>query len=219
MPTAVDRSVSERPVASLPVPRRRRPGLVVAAVVLVGAGSWVGVTAMGSAGNRDRVLAVARPVAFGERLTEQDLTVARLSSDPHLRPVPAEDRDQVIGLRATTTLRPGTLLVRAQLTDRPVPAPDEEVVALPVESGQMPTRGVTPGRRVLLVETPPDQPAVDDTSPAAPVEVHGTVLAVGDPNEQDVRTVDVLVGEADGPRLAILARAGRVAVVLLPGGR
>lgn len=217
---AADRGVVERPVPAVPVPRRRRPGLVVAAVVLVGAGSWVGVTAVGSADDRDRVLAVAREVPFGQQLTERDLTEARLSEDPHLRPVPVGDRDQVVGMRATTTLRPGTLLVLDQLSDEPVPGPGEQVVALPVESGRMPTQGVSPGRRVLLVETPPDQPTVTgDGAPAVPVEVEGTVLAVGETDEQDTRTVDVLVASVDGPRLATLARAGRVAIVLLPGGR
>lgn len=158
---------------------------------------------------------MARTVPVGQTIGEADVTVARVPADPVLQPVPVAERDRVVGRVAAVELRAGTLLTAGEVTDAAVPGAGEQVIGVAAKPGQVPARGLRPGDRVLAVPVPGDQ-AGTDTAVDAGGPVPGRVVQVGPPDAEGVVTVDLVVGQDTGPRLAALASTGRVALVLLP---
>ncbi len=207
------------PVREAAVRRRRRGWLWVVAVLLVAFGGLAAAVLVGRAGGRVAVLAVARTVRVGQTVSTADLVVARVPADPVLRPVPAADRTQVVGAVAAVELRPGTLVTRADLSGRLLPAVGQQLVGLPLRDGQWPARGLAPGDRVLVVPVPADQ-STASAPPAVPVgePVPATVVGLGVRGEDGLTTVDVAVAADVGPTVAATASTGRLAVVLLPAG-
>jgi hypothetical protein len=169
------------------------------------------------------VLAVARDVEVGSTITADDLTVANVPADPHLSPIPAAQKAQVVGLVAQVPLTRGELLTRAQVGTGSGLAVGELLVALPLKEGQFPARGLTSGQQVLIVPTPGSTGSTVGTgatsgTPRRPVE--GMVAEAGPANPTtQVTVVDVRVREADGPTVAQLASTGNLALILLPAGR
>ena len=215
--TATTGSPAVREVA---VRRRRRPGLWVARGVLVALAGLAAPVLVNGAGHRVPVLAVARTVHIGQALAEADVVVARVAADPALRPVPAADRDQVMGKVAAVELRPGSLLTADAVSGARIPAPGEQLVGVPVKPGQWPARGLVPGDRVLAVPATADQPAGHADATTSPVRqpVAERVVEVGPPDADGTVTVDVAVDARVGPALAGWGSAGQVALVLLPAG-
>lgn len=210
------------PLRETAVRTRRRRGLWVAGVALVAAGGLAAAVLVGRAGDRVEVLAVARPVPVGQAISEADVAVARVAADPALSPVPASRRAEVVGRTAAVELRPGTLLTGEEVTDAAVPAAGEQVVGVAARPGQMPARGLRPGDRVLVVPVPGDQASggtatTEDVGPAGE-PLPARVVQVGSADADGAVTVDVVVGEAVGPRVAALASTGRIALVLQPAG-
>lgn len=205
------------------LPRRRRPALWTAGLVLVAVGALVAAGLVGRAGHRVDVLAVARPVPVGQTITADDLVVARVAADPGLQPVPAGQRDQILGRVAAIELRPGTLLTGGEVTDTAVPGPGQQVIGVAAGTGQLPARGLHPGDRILLVPVPGDSTTAAGGSATAADGPSGQpipaqVIDVGPADVNGRSTVDVLVGSEVGPRVAALASTGRLALVLVPAG-
>jgi SAF domain len=213
------------------VRRRRRPALWAAGAALVALGALAAAALIGRAGDRVEVLAVARTVPVGQRVGPADLTVAQLPADPAVHPVPAAETDRVVGKVAVTELTAGSLLTAAQLADTAVPGAGEQLVGVAAKPGQLPARGLRPGDQVLAVPVPgdqarPDEPAGTPSNPSTggagggppPGAVAGRVLQVGPADADGAVTVDLLVGQEAGARLAALASTGRLALVLLPPG-
>lgn len=215
--------VLTREVASRP---RRRPVLWIAGGALVVIGGLLAALMVGRAGDRVEVVAVARTVPVGQTIGEADVTVARVAADPALTPIPAARRGEVVGRTAAVELRAGTLLTDAQVTDAAVPGAGEQLVGVAARPGQLPARGLRPGDRVLMVPVPGDQArgGVDAGGAGAtggqPVgeSVAARVAQVGPVDADGTVTVDVVVEQELGPRVAALASTGRVALVLQPGG-
>ncbi len=90
-----------------PVRGRRRPWLLGLGAFLATLGSLTVVWLVGAAGQRQEVLAVRADVAYGEALTADDLTIARVSVDPGIAVLPSADRDALVGQVATTRLSAG----------------------------------------------------------------------------------------------------------------
>ena len=120
-------------------------------------------------------------------------------------------------------LRPGTLLTGEEVTDAVTPAVGEQVVGVAAHPGQLPARGLRAGDRVLVVPVPGDQAGAASAATGgngAPVgePASARVVRVGPADADGAVTVDVVVGEAVGPRVAALASTGRIALVLQPAG-
>lgn len=202
---------------TLPPPRRRRrPALLALAVTMVILGALGAAYLATSLGQTSSAIAIARVVPWGQTLTAADLVEARISADPALQPIPYDQRDQVIGMVAATTLTPGSLLTRDALTDQRLPAPGQQLVGVGVSTVQMPTTALRPGDDVLLV------PVAAGTAPAASVAgapgvVEATVVQTGPAGADGLRVVDVLVDSADGPDVAARAAAGLIAIVVVAG--
>src|SRR3954451_7182400 len=77
-----------RATSGVPGRARRRPALLAAAVALVAAGAVAGVAVVNSAGHREAVLVMARPVAVGSVVGDGDVAVAQVYVDPSVRRVP-----------------------------------------------------------------------------------------------------------------------------------
>jgi len=209
------------PAREAAVRRRRRPGLWAAGAALLAVGAFGAAVLVGRAGDRVPVLAVARTVYVGEAISDGDVRVARVAADPALQPIPAGDRDRVVGKLAAVELRPGSLLTADEVTGATVPGAGEQLVGLPVKPGQLPARGLVAGDRVLVVATPGEQTnASSSDAGAGPVgaPVPARVVEVGSPEADGTVTVDVAVGERVGPVLAAWGSTGRLALLLLPAG-
>jgi hypothetical protein len=163
------------------------------------------------------VLAVARPVAFGAQVTAADLTTVRVSVDPALSPVSADQMSTVVGQFASVPLAAGTLLTRGQLSAQAMPGQGRQVVSVSLKPQQAPAHPLTPGVPVLLVRTPDTSVLGNDAQSPALSPVAGVVFAVRNLESASGVVVDVIVDAADGPDIATAAAAGRVAVVVTAG--
>jgi hypothetical protein len=201
-------------------------------VVLVG-----GLIAFGGAQvltKHTRVLAVAQDVPVGVTITSNDLSVASVTKDPNISPIPASEESQIVGMVAQVGLVKGELLTRAQVGTSSGFTAGQMLVALPLKQGQFPARGVTADQKVLIVATPGANgstglgtaaPGKSSTSGGAGtgspgVGIDGTVAEVGSMNPAtQVTVIDVRVSASDGVGVAQLASTGNLAVILLPAGR
>jgi SAF domain len=200
-----------------PAAGRRRPTLLAAGIALVALGALTTAAVVGQVGDRRAVLAVSRAVPVGQRLAADDLTVAHVSVDPVVRPVPARDLAAVVGRVAAADLRAGSLLNGGDLTDALEPGPGEQLVPVVLGAGRLPARGLRTGDRVLVTAVPSTpgeaEPVIGGYAPI-PALVTGVAPAADD----GTTTVDVVVGAAVGSRVAVLSAAGQAALVLLPAG-
>jgi hypothetical protein len=171
-----------------------------------------------------QVLAVAHDVPIGATIQDSDLTVASLTKDPNLSPIPASQRSQVVGMVAQVGLVKGELLTRAQVGPTSEFTAGQQLVALPLKQGQFPARGLVPGQKVFVVATPgTGGPAgsggSSSSAPTAP-GISGTVAEAGPMNQAtQITVIDVRVSADSGVEVARLASTGNLAVILLPAGR
>jgi len=196
--------------------RRRRPAVLAMAVALIAAGGLGGAVLYNSTGQRIAVLALARDVPMGQTLTADDLVVARIAGDPALRPLDAKDRARTIGLRATTDLRRGALLLKADVTADPALQPGQQVVGVAAKRSQLPAARLQQGLRVLVVSTPETPSGQAAGTVRTPETLAATVVTVGKVDTDGSQVVDVAVPAADGPRLAAWVATGKFQVILAP---
>ncbi|MEV0521834.1 SAF domain-containing protein [Streptomyces sp. NPDC050439] len=183
-------------------------------MVLAGAIGFAGL--LNASGERTDVLALARDVPAGQRITAEDLRVVALPKDPGLKPVSAAQKDTILGRRASAALSQGSLLTSAQLTGRGGLKPGESLVAVEVKRGMAPVDALRPGATVSLVTRPKEGEAIAKEPELA--EVRGRVVKVGAPASSGDAVVQVAVPDADSALVASDASAGRVAIVLKTGG-
>ncbi|MEU5436432.1 SAF domain-containing protein [Streptomyces sp. NPDC020719] len=200
--------------------RRRRPGVLALAAALIAAGAVGNYWYWTQNGERTPVLVVARDVPAGTVIRDADLTEASVALDPALKAIRTGQRSQVVGKRAAVELMPGALLSPRQITSRTLVRADEQLVGLNLKPGQMPDSPLRTDDQVQVVFTG------DSTAPAAgkndkagqdsgPVTVQARIVRVG--TKQDStgqQVIDVAVPSADGPRLAVQAAAGTVALAV-----
>ena len=119
MTTIVNQRANDRGGAAQPppvpapvgrLPRRRRWGLFALGVVLVVVCAVVAYLLVVTAGVTRPYLAVTRRVPYGATLRDSDLTVVDVNPAAGLAPIPAGQRDHVVGKHAGADLFPGTLL-------------------------------------------------------------------------------------------------------------
>lgn len=208
---------------SVPVRRTSQRGLLLSVLVVL-VGGLLAFAGARQLTHHTLVLAVAADVPAGATVTAADLTTASISSDPALTPIPAGQRDQVVGQVAQVGLVKGELLTRPQIGPGTAFTPGQVLVALPLKEGQFPGQGLTAGQQVLIVATP-GAGAVASASGNAPAgggagePVHAVVASTtaADP-ATGVTVVDVRVPAAAGADLARLASTGNLALVLVPQG-
>ncbi len=208
----VDSGVSGRRRSSTepalaPVRGRRRPWLIGLGALLASIGALTVVWLVGAAGQRQEVLAIRADVAYGQELTSDDVTVARVSVDPGVAVLPATDRDSVIGQVATTQLAAGMLLTAGMVEVTGDPGPGLVLVPIALSAERTPAGGLRAGDRILAVNSE----EFDDPAP-----ISATVVRVGPMDINGITVVDVTTAAASGPRLAVAGANGSVAVVVEP---
>ncbi|RSM36023.1 flagellar biosynthesis protein FlgA [Amycolatopsis balhimycina DSM 5908] len=207
------RGMPDTPPAPVPLrpPRRRRSKLLVLLGVVLSAVSAAGIVWIFRATD-DAVAAVgvARPVRYGEVITAEALREVQVRPDPGLRPMPWDQRFQIVGRTAPTDLEPGEIVTPdAVAGSATVPGAGQQLIGVPVKPGQLPAAPLQPRQPILLV------PAGADAWPP----VRGAVISVSDRDATSTQVVDVVVPEANGVQLASRASAGGVAIVVLPKDR
>jgi hypothetical protein len=117
-PQALDAAEGRRRAAAFrTVSSAQRRSLVrlAAGVGVAAVSAGVFAIAWGHAGDRERVLALARPVVLGQVLGEGDVKVVELPANSGVAMLPASERGQVVGRPVTASLADGTLLAPVQV--------------------------------------------------------------------------------------------------------
>ena len=206
MTTTASRVPVEVDRAPRPLARRRSSRRLLLVVALSIVGALLAAYAYRTAVARDGAVALARPLPFGSVVQQSDLRQVRLPLDTGLATVAWAEVGSVIGQLAATDLRAGQILTPDSVTGDRTPGPGEAVVGLSMESGRAPSTTLSPRDEVLVV-----------VGGGAPPRRASVVRAAG-PDVSGVRTVDVLVPQADAEELALASVDGRVAVVLVGRG-
>lgn len=212
-PPPVTRPAGRRAVPPAPpaVRTRRRPSVLAAGVALVAVGALGAAYLAQVVGQTVPVVAVARDVAAGDVIERADLTIANLSSDPALSPIPAADLAGLVGQRAAAALTAGSLLTEAAVTDQVLPAAGQSLVGVALTTAQMPAEPLRAGDRVRIVDTPVSQGEPPATTPAS---INGQVVSVTGPDSSGLIVVNVTVPTGRAADLAARVATGRVALVL-----
>jgi hypothetical protein len=187
--------------------RRRRSRLLLVGVLLAILGAVGGALVVGQVGRREPVVAVARPVAFGQTVSTLDLRSVLLPPNSELASVPWEHTGELVGQVAVTDLKPGQLLTPDSVSGVRPPAPGLAVVGVAVEPGRAPATPLTPRDRVLVVD-------VGETAGAG---WDAVVLRANPGDSGGPTVVDLLVDGGDAPAVARLAAADRAVLVLVAG--
>lgn len=208
--------------------RRSVPHLLVGALLVVACAVGFAVAAAGI-DHRASVLALARAVTLGQRLTSGDVRSVRVSAESGVATIPASQLSTVVGQTAAVSLPAGALLTRSELGPVDLP-PGQALVAVAVKSGQAPP-GLAAGEHVLLVlavagnttdggsgvtgagGTASSAGSAGSTSGPWP----GVVAGVEPANSTVDTTVVSVQLTADAARVVAGLPAGRVDLVLVPG--
>ncbi|MDP3893627.1 SAF domain-containing protein [Nocardioides sp.] len=201
---------AETPIGP-PPKQRRRPMLWAIGIALVALGGlgagWVTLTVS----DTQSVLALSADVDRGSVVEAHHLVAVQISTDPALTPVPADQRDAVIGQRAARDLTAGTVLSAGSIAEEVIPGDGQTLVGVALTPAQMPAGQVRVGDQVTIVHTPRPQ---DDAPDDAPSTVQAEVVDVVVVEETGETVVNVTVPTNEATRLAAVVATGRVALVV-----
>ncbi len=203
--------------------RRRRPGLIGLAVLVVAGGGVAGARLYQTAGAKTPVVIAVRDVPAGHRLERADLATTSLAGP--VTAIAAANLDSLVGQSAAVHLVPGQLLSRAMLTGQPAVDRNHALVGLSLKPGQLPGDGLEPGDAVQVLVLPPPNagplnPAAPSAAPAAaPVLVNAAlVYAIRAADAAaEVTVVTLVVGVADAPGVVAAGSAGQVGLIRVGG--
>jgi SAF domain-containing protein len=216
------RSDGTRPPGQAPSRLRRRSvplaaGGVVLVVVcaLVFAEGWL------QAGDRQPVLALARPVAAGQVITSADLEVVRVSAAGPVSLVPASRQAWVAGSTAAVSMPAGSLLSGGDI-GTPPPGRGQVRLGVALKAGQYPP-DLSPGQDVDVIATPASGtagPSPASGSAALPVG-QAVVLSVSPApaaGGSGETVVELQVSQDAMPQVAAANAAGQIALAAIPAG-
>lgn len=177
-----------RPSPLMPLPRRRRPMMIVAAALLIGLGILISVALYQRVNREVQVLVVQRDVAAGSVITAADLGTASIAATG-VSDIPAQQRNEVIGLVAVS-MRPSALLAS----------------------------GVAVGDHVTLIATPGvigENSSAGSPNNSLITPVAGVVQAVdATPNQDGEVVVDVLVPTGAGAAVLQQDSTGQIGLIV-----
>lgn len=218
-----DRRTGPRPAAPetaasiTPPPKlRRRPALVVAAVIVTALGCLLGAWAWSATTNTQEVLAARDTIHRGEVIDAEDIQRIRISTDPALSPLPASAFDDVVGQRAALDIAAGGLLTGESTADKPLPPQGQSIVGISLTPAQVPGMPLYGGDKVRIIVTPA---ANGDAPTGAPQFTAAEVVDTAIDETTGNTVVNVLVPYADASVLAARAATGNVALILDSGAQ
>jgi len=193
---------------------RRRPAMVVSAVVVTALGCLLGAWAWSATTDTQEVLAARDTIHRGDVIEAEDIQRIRISADPALSPLPASAYDDVIGQRAALDIAAGGLMTSESTADQPMPPQGQSIVGISLTPAQVPAMPMYGGDKVRIIVTPGENGDVPANAPQfTAAVVVGTYLDETTGNT----VVNVLVPYADASVLAARAATGNVALVLDSG--
>jgi hypothetical protein len=208
----------KKPASRLRGTKRRRsiPHLLLGALLVLACAAAFLVVSLNS-GNKESVLALARPVAVGQVLTTQDLKQVSVAVDSGVSVVDASQAASVVGKTMSASLPAGALLTVDMVSGAGVPAVGQAIAALSLKAGQFPVE-VSPGAHVSVVFVPGQAgaalagPPVPDSTTVWPA----VVTSVTSPPNQQITVVSVQLSQAAARQIAAVP-AGQLSIVMLPG--
>lgn len=199
------------PATFAPPPKmRRRPLLIAASIAAIVLGALVSVWAYSATNNAQDVLAVRQTVLQGDTIDAEDLMVVKVGVDPALRPLPASQGQQIVGMKAAMDMPAGGVVTQEQVTAVAVPAKGKSVVGVSLSAAMLPAGALSIGDPVRVVTTPGQQGEVSADPPNA---VAAVVVGITSDAITGNTVVNLEVPSAAAPDLAARAATGKVAVV------
>jgi SAF domain len=170
-----------------------------------------------NAGERKPVLAMANDVAAGQTIDATDLVVVRVSTEAGVTPIPASERDDVIGQVASVDLLAGSLLVENAIGENRGLEPGTALIAVPVPVQELPSPDLEAGDRVIVYRTSTD--LLEDGGASAQAIGEARVFAVESPeSSQDTVSVSLAVEERLVSEIAAGIQADQIYLALIPSG-
>ncbi len=197
--------------AVMPTKARRRSGVLAAGVALVVVGALGAAYLTQVVGDTVEVVAVIRDVQPGEVIERADLTVADVSIDPALDPIPASRLTELVGQRAAVALTTGSLLTDAAVTEQVLPGAGQSLVGVALQPAQLPAEPLQAGDRVRIVDTPASQA---EPPASTPQTIPGVVVSAAAPDDSGQTIVNVTVPSSQAADLAARVATGRIALIL-----
>lgn len=197
--------------------QRRLPEVAVGVLLVVGC-ALAAVLWSASAGDRVPVLALARAVPAGARLTDVDLAPLGVSADAGIVTIPATALSEVVGQVARVPLSQGTLLTADLLAADSAVPPGTSIVGLALAPGAVPTPELRPGDLVQVIGTPVATAPTESPLRTGVLVDAAEVFSVDDVAETtDLRWVAIVVpvqsaaevsaaASQDAVRLAVVGR-------------
>ena len=199
----------------LPVARRQRRPLTIAAGVLVLAVSGaVGGAVAVSGDHAVAVLTLTRPVSAGQVLSNADLGTAHISGSG-VHGMAASAANGVVGQTVLANLPAGTLLTAQMLTASSVPASGQQVVAVALKPGAFPP-DLQAGRAVSVLQVAP--PSGGSSVAPGVLVARAPVLGVRSDTASGLTVVSLVVNGSRALAVAQASAAGAVSLGLLPVG-
>lgn len=195
--------------------RRRSVPHLLLGVLLVLVCAAGGVLAGMQLGDRESVLALARPVAVGQTLSAQDLKQVSMAADSGMDLIPASASSTVVGRPVAFSLPAGSLVTRAVLGLPQVPAQGKAIAAVGLKPGQFPP-DLSPGTTVAVLTTPP-QGATAGTQGGQTSSWTAVVTGIATRETEQTTVVSLQLSESDARALAS-APVGQLSVVAIAGG-
>jgi len=213
---APPRAVVNRPALE-PIRTRRRPllvGLGVALTALGGLGAaWLASSGTGAVS----VVGVRGEIHAGAVIERDDLISVQVAAGGHLRAVPVDLADSVIGKRSLVRLLPGSLINPDAVADKLVPAAGQALVGLSLGSAQRPAVSLDAGDPIEIVYTPGANDQSGQEAPPPPVRA--LVVSTSDDTDTGRTIVNVTVPADAAARVASWSSTAKASVVLLAAGQ
>lgn len=190
--------------------RRRVPHLLLGLMLIPACGVGGAILAT-ELGDRESVLALARPVAAGQVLVAQDLRQIALAVDSELDVVVASAAATALGQPAAFSLPEGTLVTRSVLGAPQVPEQGKAIAGVALKPGQFPP-DLSAGTTVAVLLAPGQ--GTPDTAPKSWTAV---VLGVSGRENEQTTVVSLRMSESDGRALSS-APAGQLSLLAIAGG-
>lgn len=202
-------------VVARPARSRRKPMLIALGIALVlvgGLGAW---WITSQTAKIVAVLQVSANVDRGQIITAENLTTLNIGSGQDTDAYLATDADEVVGQTALVDLPDGSILTPANTGDAITVPEGDSIVGLELDASRLPSRTLTAGDSIRVVETPTEQ---GDPPIETPRTFKGTVFTSKYNPDKDVWLVDIIVSAPSSADVASRAATGRVALVLDSAG-
>lgn len=205
-------------------PRRSLIGLGVALIAVFGLAGWWLAT-KGSA--PQSVVVATKPLTAGKPITADQLGTTQITGGSGAETIDAIQLKGLVGAYPVGDVPAGTILSPETLVSKITPDEGQAIVAVGVRPSQMPAIGLSSGDKVTVVVTygqagegaggtgQDDAAGEGATSPVAPGKSWpATVVSVGEPSDDQTRTVDVALSDKDAGDLAAATGTGRMSIVV-----